>query len=73
MRLLLLLLLGFYSFGIKFDYSGVRITKTSHLAERTIASDTEPIKKRSTALSPKKLLTFWVYQSVCSIFQLESY
>ena len=31
-------------------HSGVRITKTSHLAERTIASDTEPIKKRSTAM-----------------------
>ena len=33
-------------------HSGVRITNTSHLAERTIASDTEPIKKRSTVFKP---------------------
>jgi hypothetical protein len=35
-----------------YNHSGVRITKTSHLAERMIASDTEPIKKRSIAFNP---------------------
>lgn len=28
------------------------MTRTSQLAERTIASDTEPIRKRSTAFRP---------------------
>ena len=34
------------------DYSGVRTTNTSHFEERTIASDTEPIRNRSTAFKP---------------------
>ena len=32
--------------------AGVRMTKTSHLAVRTIASDTDPIMKRSTGVCP---------------------
>ena len=32
--------------------SGVRMTRTSHFAERTIFSETLPIRKRSTALNP---------------------
>ena len=38
--------------------AGVRMTKTSHLAVRTIASDTDPIMKRSTGVCPVVISIF---------------